>query len=59
MGGFTSAPPVLAGRAAGARTFLHESNTIPGRANLWLSWLVGQAFVGFSGGGRHDCTRGM
>ena len=30
MGGFTSAPPVLAGRRAGAATFLHESNVIPG-----------------------------
>jgi UDP-N-acetylglucosamine--N-acetylmuramyl-(pentapeptide) pyrophosphoryl-undecaprenol N-acetylglucosamine transferase len=47
MGGFTSAPPVLAGRFLGARAFLHESNTIPGRANRWLSWVVHQAFVGF------------
>ncbi len=47
MGGFTSAPPILAGRALGAATFLHESNTIPGRANRWLSWVVGEAFVGF------------
>jgi UDP-N-acetylglucosamine--N-acetylmuramyl-(pentapeptide) pyrophosphoryl-undecaprenol N-acetylglucosamine transferase len=47
MGGFTSAPPVLAGRACGAVTFLHESNTIPGRANRWLAHLVTQAFVGF------------
>jgi UDP-N-acetylglucosamine--N-acetylmuramyl-(pentapeptide) pyrophosphoryl-undecaprenol N-acetylglucosamine transferase len=47
MGGFTSAPPILAARRAGARTFLHESNTIPGRANRWLSWLVHGAFVGF------------
>jgi UDP-N-acetylglucosamine--N-acetylmuramyl-(pentapeptide) pyrophosphoryl-undecaprenol N-acetylglucosamine transferase len=47
MGGFTAAPPVLAGKAAGARTFLHESNTIPGRANRWLSRFVTQAFVGF------------
>jgi len=47
MGGFTSAPPVLAGRFAGAPTFLHESNTIPGRANRWLSWTVSEAFVGF------------
>jgi len=47
MGGFTSAPPVLAARRAGARTFLHESNTIPGRANRWLSRVVNQAFVGF------------
>ncbi|HZQ47701.1 MAG TPA: UDP-N-acetylglucosamine--N-acetylmuramyl-(pentapeptide) pyrophosphoryl-undecaprenol N-acetylglucosamine transferase, partial [Verrucomicrobiae bacterium] len=49
MGGFTSAPPVLAGRACGAPTFLHESNTIPGRANRWLSWVISQAFVGFPG----------
>lgn len=47
MGGFTSAPPVLAGKMMGARTFLHESNTIPGRANRWLSRVVQQAFVGF------------
>jgi UDP-N-acetylglucosamine--N-acetylmuramyl-(pentapeptide) pyrophosphoryl-undecaprenol N-acetylglucosamine transferase len=47
MGGFTSAPPVLAGRPFGARTFLHESNTIPGRANRWLSLVVHQAFAGF------------
>ena len=33
MGGFTSASPVLAGKTCGAVTFLHESNTIPGRAN--------------------------
>jgi UDP-N-acetylglucosamine--N-acetylmuramyl-(pentapeptide) pyrophosphoryl-undecaprenol N-acetylglucosamine transferase len=47
MGGFTSAPPVLAGRRSGARTFLHESNTIPGRANRWLARAVDGAFVGF------------
>jgi UDP-N-acetylglucosamine--N-acetylmuramyl-(pentapeptide) pyrophosphoryl-undecaprenol N-acetylglucosamine transferase len=47
MGGFTSAPPVLAGKFLGARVFLHESNTIPGRANRWLSWVIHQAFVGF------------
>jgi UDP-N-acetylglucosamine--N-acetylmuramyl-(pentapeptide) pyrophosphoryl-undecaprenol N-acetylglucosamine transferase len=47
MGGFTSAPPILAAKRLGARTFLHESNTIPGRANRWLSWAVQGAFVGF------------
>lgn len=47
MGGFTSAPPILAARTAGAGTFLHESNTIPGRANRWLARFVDQAFVGF------------
>jgi UDP-N-acetylglucosamine--N-acetylmuramyl-(pentapeptide) pyrophosphoryl-undecaprenol N-acetylglucosamine transferase len=47
MGGFTSAPPVLAARSSGARTFLHESNTVPGRANRFLSGFVDEAFVGF------------
>src|SRR5438552_938263 len=47
MGGFTSAPPILAGRRLGAATFLHESNSVPGRANRWLAPLVDAAFVGF------------
>ena len=47
MGGFTSAPPVLAAKSFGAKTFLHESNTIPGRANRLLSRFVDEAFVGF------------
>jgi UDP-N-acetylglucosamine--N-acetylmuramyl-(pentapeptide) pyrophosphoryl-undecaprenol N-acetylglucosamine transferase len=47
MGGFTSAPPILAARSSGAKTFLHESNTIPGRANRFLSGFVDEAFVGF------------
>jgi UDP-N-acetylglucosamine--N-acetylmuramyl-(pentapeptide) pyrophosphoryl-undecaprenol N-acetylglucosamine transferase len=49
MGGFTSAPPVLAAKKYGARTFLHESNTIPGRANRFLARFVDEAFVGFPG----------
>src|SRR5882672_1943328 len=47
MGGFTSAPPILGAKRLGARTFLHESNMIPGRANRWLAWTVDRAFVGF------------
>ncbi len=47
MGGFTSAPPILVAKQLGVRTFLHESNTIPGRANRWLSWIADYAFVGF------------
>src|SRR5438445_2718025 len=46
MGGFTSAPPILAAKFAGARTFLHESNTVSGRANRLLARFVNQAFVG-------------
>lgn len=47
MGGFTSAPPTLAGKHLGAKTFLHESNSIPGRANRWLTHVVEEAFVYF------------
>jgi len=59
MGGFTSAPPVLAGKAHGIPAFLHESNTIPGRANRWLSWSVNQAFVGFPGAAGRLHTRNI
>jgi UDP-N-acetylglucosamine--N-acetylmuramyl-(pentapeptide) pyrophosphoryl-undecaprenol N-acetylglucosamine transferase len=47
MGGFTSAPPILAARKFGAKIFLHESNTIPGKANRFLARFVDEAFVGF------------
>ena len=47
MGGFTSAPPIFAAKFYGAKTFLHESNTIPGRANRLLARFVGTAFIGF------------
>jgi UDP-N-acetylglucosamine--N-acetylmuramyl-(pentapeptide) pyrophosphoryl-undecaprenol N-acetylglucosamine transferase len=57
MGGFTSAPPVVAGRILGAKTFLHESNAIPGRANRFLAPIVSRAFVGFSEAGNQLKTR--
>jgi UDP-N-acetylglucosamine--N-acetylmuramyl-(pentapeptide) pyrophosphoryl-undecaprenol N-acetylglucosamine transferase len=58
MGGFTSAPPVVAARRRRLPTFLHESNTIPGRANQWLSRRVNEAFVAFpSAGSRLRCRR--
>jgi len=47
MGGFTAAPPILAAKTFRAKTFLHESNTIPGRANRFLARFVDEAFVGF------------
>nr|AIA13989.1 undecaprenyldiphospho-muramoylpentapeptide beta-N-acetylglucosaminyltransferase [uncultured bacterium] len=47
MGGFTSAAPAMAARSLGAKLFLHESNTIPGKANRWLAHFADQAFVYF------------
>jgi UDP-N-acetylglucosamine--N-acetylmuramyl-(pentapeptide) pyrophosphoryl-undecaprenol N-acetylglucosamine transferase len=47
MGGFTSVAPAIVGRIMGARIYLHESNSIPGRANrLIAKWCHG-IFVGF------------
>jgi len=47
MGGFTSLPPVMAGKKLGAKTFVHDSNALPGKANrLTAKWcdkvLLGQ-----------------
>ena len=47
MGGFTSLAPVVACRQIGVPVFLHESNSIPGRANRLLSFCAEQVFVGF------------
>jgi UDP-N-acetylglucosamine--N-acetylmuramyl-(pentapeptide) pyrophosphoryl-undecaprenol N-acetylglucosamine transferase len=47
MGGFIGAPPVWAGRRVRAKTFLHESNTIPGKANRGLAHFVDEAYVYF------------
>lgn len=39
MGGFTSLPPVWAGHKLGLRTYVHDSNALPGRANrLTARW---------------------
>ncbi len=52
MGGFTSAAPVLAGRRGKIKTFLHESNSIPGKANRLTSRWVDVVFLGME-----DCAR--
>lgn len=39
MGGFTSLPPIMAGHHLGLRTFVHDSNAMPGRSNrLTAKW---------------------
>ena len=47
MGGFTSTPPILAGRLRGASTFIHESNAVPGKANRLTARLVRAVLLGF------------
>jgi UDP-N-acetylglucosamine--N-acetylmuramyl-(pentapeptide) pyrophosphoryl-undecaprenol N-acetylglucosamine transferase len=53
MGGFTSTAPILAGRGCGARTYLHESNAIPGKANRLNALLVQKVLLGMPACERH------
>ena len=46
MGGFTSLPPVYAGHRMGLKTFIHDSNARPGRANVLTSRFCTQVFLG-------------
>ena len=46
MGGFTSLPPVLAARKAGLRTYVHDSNALPGRANRLTARWCDKVFLG-------------
>ncbi|HEY6226734.1 MAG TPA: UDP-N-acetylglucosamine--N-acetylmuramyl-(pentapeptide) pyrophosphoryl-undecaprenol N-acetylglucosamine transferase, partial [Verrucomicrobiae bacterium] len=64
MGGFTSAGPVWAGRSMKIPAFLHEANSIPGRANRWLAGSAREIFVMFEGakarfGNRRVTVAGM
>ncbi len=47
MGGFTSTAPLLAGRLRGLPTLIHESNAIPGRANLLAARFATRVLLGF------------
>jgi UDP-N-acetylglucosamine--N-acetylmuramyl-(pentapeptide) pyrophosphoryl-undecaprenol N-acetylglucosamine transferase len=46
MGGFTSLPPIYAGHKLGLKTFVHDSNARPGRANVLTSRFCTQVFLG-------------
>ena len=47
MGGFTSTAPLVAGKQLGLPTFIHESNSIPGRANRLNAKFSHTVLVGF------------
>ena len=46
MAGFTSLPPVYAGHRLGKKTFIHDSNARPGRANILTSRFCTGVFIG-------------
>lgn len=47
MGSYPSVGPAMAAAARHCPVFLHEANSIPGRANRWLAHLAQTAFVYF------------
>jgi UDP-N-acetylglucosamine--N-acetylmuramyl-(pentapeptide) pyrophosphoryl-undecaprenol N-acetylglucosamine transferase len=47
VGGYASAPAVVAARALGVPTFLHEQNSVPGRVNRLASRFATQTLVTF------------
>ena len=49
MGGFTSLAPVYAGHRLGLKTFIHDSNARPGRANVLTSRFCTRIFLGLDG----------
>lgn len=60
MGGFTSLPPVRAGKKLGLRTYVHDSNALPGKSNrLTARWCTG-VLLGLPEAAKHfpqsECT---
>ena len=53
MGGFTSFPPVLAGSKKGLRTYVHESNAIPGKSNRMTAKRCTSVLVGLQEAASH------
>jgi len=57
MGGFTSMPPIMAGRKRKAKTFIHESNAIPGKANRLTARWVDTVLLGLEECAEHFPNR--
>ena len=49
VGGYASAPAVIAARSLGVPTFLHEQNTVPGRVNRLASRITTETLATFPG----------
>ena len=52
MGGFTTAPAMLAARWRGTRALIHESNAVPGKANRWVGRWAEHVALGMA-----ECAR--
>jgi len=47
MGGYESAPAILASRLLGIKIFLQEQNRLPGKVTRYLGWMATRVFTGF------------
>ncbi|MGJ8726674.1 MAG: undecaprenyldiphospho-muramoylpentapeptide beta-N-acetylglucosaminyltransferase [Roseibacillus sp.] len=47
MGGFTSFAPAYAGKKLGLRTYVHDSNAIPGKTNIMIAKYCTKVLLGF------------
>lgn len=57
LGGFTSAPAIVAARWRNVPTLIHDSNTVPGKANRLVGRWVNRVAVGFADCGRFFPTK--
>ncbi|MDR1418451.1 MAG: undecaprenyldiphospho-muramoylpentapeptide beta-N-acetylglucosaminyltransferase [Endomicrobium sp.] len=46
-GGYVSVPVIVASKILKKKTFIHEQNTVPGKANRFLNKLVDKTFISF------------
>ena len=53
MGGFTSLPPVRAGKSMGLRAFVHDSNALPGKSNRLTARWCDKVLLGMAEAASH------
>lgn len=53
VGGYVTGPVISVAKKLGYKTFIHEQNSIPGKANLYLSHFVDNIFISFKSSGKY------
>lgn len=53
MGGFTSFAPAYAGKKLGLRTYVHDSNAIPGKTNIMIAKYCTKVLLGLAAAKSH------
>lgn len=53
MGSYSSLPPVLAAKSCGVKIYLHEANTVPGKAVDFLSRFADAVAISFAMSAKH------